>query len=310
MNKNQPISYIPYEQLDVKKWDNCIDNAVNGIIYAYSWYLDIVAGKWDALVLGDYEYVMPLVSGRKFWISYLYQPYFTQQSGIFSCNLLDAEIVSKFLQVIPSKYRLIEISLNTFNTHNRLAHFETEKRVTYQLDLIPPYERLCSAYKINTIRNIRKAQRNNIFIDENIDPGLFMRFTREQLHKKAPELKNVDFVRLQKLVSYCVRYGRGKISAAYSDHNELLATTFFVWSHHKPILLISASSEEGKRQSAMFMIIDKFIQKYAGQPYTLDFEGSSIESVARFYAGFGATPTEYSFVRRNNLPLFLKWFKQ
>ena len=114
--------------------------------------------------------------------------------------------------------------------------------------MIQPYQQLCTAYKINTIRNIRKAQRNNVFIDENIDPGLFMRFTREHLQKKAPELKVPDFLRLQKLVSYCIRYGRGRISAVYSDHNELLATAFFVWSHHKPILLISASSEEGKRQ--------------------------------------------------------------
>jgi hypothetical protein len=310
MNKNQTIDYIPYDKLDVKKWDTCIDNAVNGIIYAYSWYLDIVAEKWDALVMGDYEYVMPLIPRRKFGISYLYQPYFTQQSGIFSSNLLNAEVVNKFLLAIPSRYRLVEISLNTFNTHNRLARFETERRATYQLDLIQPYQQLCAAYKINTIRNIRKAQRNNLFIDENIDMGLFMRFTREHLQKKVPELKNADFLRLQKLASYCIRYGRGRISAIYSDHNELLATAFFVWSHHKPILLVSASSDEGKRQSAMFMMIDQFIQKYAGSPYTLDFEGSTIESVARFYAGFGATPTEYSFIRRNRLPLFLKWFKQ
>jgi len=310
MSKNQTIDYIPYDKLDVKKWDTCIDKAVNGIIYAYSWYLDIMAGKWDALVMGDYEYVMPLVSRRKYGIWYLYQPYFTQQSGIFSANLLNADVVGRFLNAIPDKYKLIEISLNAFNTHNRLPNFQSERRVTYQLDLIQPYQQLCSAYKINTIRNIRKAQKNDVFIDENIDPGLFMRFTKEHLQKKAPELKDADFLRLQKLVSYCVRYGRGRISAVYSDHNELVATAFFVWSHHKPIMLVSASSEEGKRLSAMFFMIDQFIQKYSGNPYTLDFEGSTIESVARFYSGFGATPTEYSFIRRNNLPLFLKWFKQ
>ncbi len=46
----------------------------------------MAAGQWDALVLDDYQAVMPLTWRSKFGIRYLYQPAFTQQTGIFSAS--------------------------------------------------------------------------------------------------------------------------------------------------------------------------------------------------------------------------------
>ena len=40
-----------------------------------------------------------------------------------------------------------------------------------------------------------------------------------------------------------------------------------------------------------------------------DFEGSNIEGVARFYAGFGASKTSYSTIIMNRLPFYFKWLK-
>jgi len=57
MNK---IKYIKRADLLIEKYDTCIDLAINSRIYAYSWYLDVVADHWDALVYGDYEAVMPI----------------------------------------------------------------------------------------------------------------------------------------------------------------------------------------------------------------------------------------------------------
>ena len=64
------IELVPYEQIDRKKWDTCIHFAVNGLPYAYTWYLDAVSEYWDGLVYGDYEAVMPLTWNKKHGISY------------------------------------------------------------------------------------------------------------------------------------------------------------------------------------------------------------------------------------------------
>ena len=77
------IAYIPQQQIDKTKWDNCINAAANGLLYARSYYLDTTAITWDALVLNDYEAVMPLPIRKKWIFSYLFEPPMTPVLGIF-----------------------------------------------------------------------------------------------------------------------------------------------------------------------------------------------------------------------------------
>ncbi len=42
----------------------------------------------------------------------------------------------------------------------------------------------------------------------------------------------------------------------------------------------------------------------------LDFEGSSIPGLARFYKGFGANPSNFFLLKYNNLPFPFKYFKK
>ena len=96
------ISYLTQANIDKSKWDRCIDTAENGLIYAYSFYLDAMSENWDALIVNDYEMVMPLTWKKKYTIYYLYQPVFTASLGIFGNNI-SAEMVKSFLEKIPVK---------------------------------------------------------------------------------------------------------------------------------------------------------------------------------------------------------------
>ncbi len=78
------IKYLKHHEVAKDKWDECIDKAFNGIIYAYSWYLDLVSPEWEALIEDDYSIVFPLTQRNKNNINYLFQPVFTQQLGVFS----------------------------------------------------------------------------------------------------------------------------------------------------------------------------------------------------------------------------------
>src|SRR3990172_7490113 len=100
------ITYLKHSEIDKPKWDKCIQNSSNGLIYAYSWYLDFVSPNWQALVRGDYEYVMPLTCKKKYGINYLHQPFFAQQLGVFSSAVLSDYDVDEFLSLIPEKFKL------------------------------------------------------------------------------------------------------------------------------------------------------------------------------------------------------------
>jgi len=99
------IRYISRKDIDIDKYDACIDFSVNARIYAFSWYLDIVAEDWDVLVLDDYKAVTPLPKRKKYFIQYIYQPAWVQQLGVFSKENIDETFVRSFVKAIPNKFR-------------------------------------------------------------------------------------------------------------------------------------------------------------------------------------------------------------
>ena len=151
------IRYLSNREIDRGRWDACISAASCRRLYAFSWYLDTVSPGWDALVEDDYRAVFPLTHNRKFGISYLFQPFFAQQLGVFSPENMDGGRVCAFLSAIPSRYRLTEISLNEGNeTPSNQVNLSV--RPDYVLDLSPEYDAIEAAYAQNTRRNLKKAQ--------------------------------------------------------------------------------------------------------------------------------------------------------
>jgi hypothetical protein len=65
----------------------------------------------------------------------------------------------------------------------------------------------------------------------------------------------------------------------------LCAVGFFIYSNNKACFILSVSSRKGKKSSAMFLLVDEFIKDFSGQNIILDFEGSNIPGIARFYEG-------------------------
>lgn len=298
------IKLLHHNEINFTKWDECISNALNGIVYAYSWYLDIVASNWDALVGDDYEAVFPLIHKRKYGINYLYQPYFTQQLGLFSKVKLDNELVNHFIHEIPSLYKYQTINFNTFIKLDQSKVLKN--RITYQLDLIQPYFTISSNFNENTRRNISKSLALGVFVEKGLSVSDMVRFKRENL---TVPLKDYHFEMLSKIVQNSIENGLGEIYAAYSSEHELCAASLFIRSNGKIIYLFAASNETGRKNRAMFALIDHFINQNSESHLVLDFEGSMVDSVARFYAGFGATPSTYQQLIVNNLPWFIKIFK-
>ena len=50
----------------------------------------------------------------------------------------------------------------------------------------------------------------------------------------------------------------------------------------------------------MFFLVESVLKQYDNKEYILDFEGSEIEGVARFYKGFGAQDQPYYYYKKYN----------
>lgn len=299
------IRYLRHHEIDVSKWDNCIRKSFNGLIYADSWYLDLVNSRWEALVEGDYERVMPLTPGRKLGIDYLFQPAFTQQLGIFSTTHLNRQVVSDFLKAIPAKYRFAEINLNT---HNKLDEntLDYTPWITHELDLIGDYESIAENYATNLKRNLKKAAQSGLTITENVKPELVIEIFRKNKGKHLSNLKDQHYDLLRRLIYVLIYKQKAVTVGAYDETNSLCGGAFFVQNYKKVIFFFSATDETAKATGAMPLIIDHFIQRNARSHLTLDFEGSNDPNLARFYKSFGAVEITYPHLRINRLNPLIK----
>jgi hypothetical protein len=299
------IRYLKHNEIDPEKWDRCIQRSVNSMVYATTWYLDLVNGRWEGLVQNDYERVMPLTPGRKFGIDYLFQPPFTQQLGIFSQTHLTDEVVQNFLIAIPSRYRFIEINLNTHNKVKKADSCFTQW-LTHELDLIGSYEDIRNGYSTNLKRNIKKAQAAKVSIVENVKPDDVVRVFRQNKGKQLANLKDSDYDLLRRMIYVMIYKRMAYVVGAYNETNDLCAGAFFVYSNKKVIFYFSATDEMAKASGAMPLLIDHFIRKHANAHITLDFEGSNDPNLARFYKSFGANEVTYPHYKINKLNPLLK----
>lgn len=300
------ISFLKHSDIDIEKWDNCIKNSPNGNLYANSWYLDLACPGWSAIATGDYSSVMPLPVRKKLSLSYIYQPFFVQQLGVFSLNTVSEELLINFLKAIPKHIKYVDYNLNFRN--NELPDCYTfVKNTTYHLPLDSNYKELLNNYAENTRRNLRKAEKANLTIQKDLKPAEIVEFKRQTA--KA-DLDKDGYKRLQKIISWAVKNNTGKIYGATDSSGNLCAVVFFAFSKNYAYMLVSASDNKGKDNSAMFLLIDNFIRENSGKKIILDFEGSNIPGIARFFAGFGAKPVYYHKFKMNRLPKILKSIKK
>ncbi len=302
---NPEISLIKNEDIDRQKWTKCVDRSSIPVIYAYPEYLDLVFPGWNGLIWGDYDFVMPLTVRRKLGMSFLLQPFFAQQHGIFP----DApfEIQTAFLNYIRDQFSYIAIHLNASHNQPFPKEFEVTVRQNMILNLNLSYDEIHSQYSKHALRLIKKAENQNVFVIKGLQTMEYIRLkdlaTDNQLSKKSMRT-------LWKLIEYGYLSGKGTIYAAYNETNTLCSAAFFMNEGQRVVYLNAASTSEGKQNSSMYRIVDSFIRENSGSSLTLDFEGSSIPGIARFYEGFGAVQEQYYFLKINRLPIPFRWMKR
>lgn len=266
------IKLLKHHEIDFKRWDLSISNAKNALPYAYSDFLNVVSPNWEALVTKDFKFLMPLPVKRFLFVKYIVQPPFCQQLGIFSASEIDKDIVKKFQQKIP--YPVLTYSFNEWNFVEK-----SRQNPNFVLDLSLSKEELFNRFSKNTWRNIAKARKHNLTLDYELSEKDFFDFFRENDKKIGS--------RFEKQMSVF----RGRCYGVRNPWGRLVAAVFCLETKNRLIYLAPVSSEEGKNSSAMFLLVYSLIDFYSD--IILDFEGSRIEGIARFYKGFGAEKRTY-----------------
>ena len=161
------IVYHKNNEIDREQWDNCIKNTPGSKPYAYSWYLDIMAPGWHALVDDDYDSVFPVPGFNRFGIQYVATPVFLQQLGAFSPDKPASQVINEFLDFMPDFYKFIDLCVG--QKIDAKGYKVTEK-INFELDLSKPYETIFNSFSDHCRRNVEASVKKNPILISDISP--------------------------------------------------------------------------------------------------------------------------------------------
>ena len=305
------IHYVSQEKIDRPQWDALITQAPNGLIYALSWYLDIVSPGWEALIKeegGRYVAVLPLPVRRKFGMRYLIQPLFTQQLGLFYLEPPTAADWARIGQLLHQQFRYItRYAFNVGNAEvvgsNDLAMSGMWTR-NYHLSLRPAYEELWASYRPDRRRHLRKAQAHSLRVEPTTDVELLVKlFDENTAHRLNGVLGEAyEYPMLRALYAAAGRAGMASMWQVRAAQGQVVAMMFLLHFRQQVIYLFNSSTAEGKAMGAISVMIDEFVRRHAEQDLCFDFESPGVPSLERFYSSFGPAAVPYFVVMADRLP--------
>ena len=300
------ITYLRNEEIDRRRWDDSLAEMPGLKPYPWSWYLDIMAPGWHALVDDDYLSLFPLPCSRKYGYSYIATPLFLQQLGLFTADGDSARIAAEFVSFMPEFYRLIDLNIGQ---EIILPGFTLTPRDNFELHLARPYEEIWLDYSTDCRRNINISHRYPQDIVDDVTPQEIIALFRSNIGKRAGVIRESSYKHLQTLMHHCKETGKGRILGVRSPKGKLLWGTFCIDYRSRITMLFTAGSRKSRELRTAYHGIDHIIKTAADSDITLDFAGSSVPSIALFMKSFGARKTRYYRLYRNTLPWPVKLLK-
>lgn len=280
------LKYVSGQNIDHEKWIDLVQNAANSTVFCSGWYMSALC-EWDAIVLDDYKGAIALPVKKKFGLTQLYQPSFMQHSSWFgqTCDTSELSILlRKHFQDIR------------FNSYTELD-LEKHERINIELLLDKDAKDLYQAFRKDLKKNLRKSE-GLVQIIESVDPSSSIDLYRTA-YGTMNTLGDTEYNNFKSLFN--IAYSKGNAICLEAFHeDQLIASLCFMQFKNRMHYVLGAPNEKGKELNALSQVFWYLIQKHANTSMVIDFEGSSIQSVARFYKSFGSKVHsfyEYSYAK-------------
>lgn len=289
-------------------------------IFQESWWLDAVAPGQRGIVEvekgGKVEARMPYVKGHNsFGLKTIIMPPLTKTLGPWLAPskakytkqlALQKSLMTALIGKLPP-YDYFEQNFH-YSITNWLPFywrgFSQSTRYTYVLEDLTDLDRVWNSFRENIRREIRKAKKRVVCRTEtDIDRFLDINtLTFKRQGRKLP----YDRELVHRLDVSCVAHNARQIYFAEDAHGEIHAAIYIIWDANSCYYLMGGTVPEFRNSGATSLLMWEAIQFAATVTKKFDFEGSMIESVERFFRGFGARQIPYfQITRMSNRMKFL-----
>lgn len=290
------IRILENNEIDKIKWDSKIDVSEKNI-FLYSWVWDTLHPGWKALIINDYDSFMPLPFKIKFGMDYYFQPMFIREIPILYKNESEKKHLFEF---IKANLKLVHLNFNHAFDHSN------SKGIYQWLPLNLNYEEITKNYKTNTKRILKKTN-DNLILNFDLSLNDFMNFFKSVKEDVLGHLNDKVFERLTVFLSEAIKQKKAYIVSAYLN-KELISAAIFIENNGTIYFMKGTSNEIGRKEGALYFIIDYIIKNNCINKNRLDFVGSNNNSIAEFYRKFGAIDGHYDILKWNKIKTPLKFF--
>jgi hypothetical protein len=292
------IVYLKNNEIDREQWDNCIKNTPGAKAYAYSWYLDIMAPGWQALVDDDYDSVFPVPGFTRLGINYVATPVFLQQLGAFSPDKPEKKAITEFLEYMPDFYKFVDLCVGQEINANS---YKVTEKANFELDLSKPYDTLMNNFSDHCRRNIQSASKKHPDLVSDISSDEIIDLFIENKGRELKGIKSRDYQRLKNLMNFCKINKKGRLIGVRGKRKSLLFGIFLLEIPGNKTILFVVNTKESRERRIGYYVVNELIKQYSSTKTILDFAGSSVPSVASFYESFGSRRVPFYRIYRNRL---------
>lgn len=291
------IQILPPHLIEEVKWNNCIQNSSNGLIYAQYDYLDNICDNWHGLIVGNYEAIMALPWRKKYGLTYYYTPPFIQQLGLIgNTETVDYDSLTRKIRRF-AWYG--DLHLN-FSNQKLAAAVKAKSKTNFIINLKAGYSSIQSAYSPDLKQTLQKTNpdfalnRHNDFLSA-------IESYQEYYASRMPHVSEDDFSRLTILCKQLDTHRNCMVRSVADEKGSLLSNTLLLRDNKRIYHLFNTTTPEGRLQHSNHWLIDQILQEFSGQDLLFDFEGSELEGVKSFYKKFGGHIQPYFHYKRNFL---------
>jgi len=300
------IQRLPAAQIDAAKWDHCVQQHSNGLLYSTTPYLNALCPHWEGLVVKDYEAIMALPTKKKWGIRYAYTPPFIQQLGIIGNT--DAVDTADLLKMIKDTVAYADIHFN-FSNASLLQDIPVTSRTNLVISLDQPLVQIQAQYSHDLKENIRKAT-SQALVYRPAGPHEAIDHFQDQYASRIKQIHSSDYADFLRLCEQLQTTGQCLVRAVTNTEKELLAIALLLKDERRIYNLMNTTLPAGRDKEANHFLLDNIISEFVEQSLLLDLEGSEIPGVKKFYTSFGAVNQPYFHYHYNGLTWPMRLLKR
>jgi hypothetical protein len=261
----------------------------------YSWYLDATADHWSGVVSNDYATIFPVTYTKKLGVKQFYQAFFTRQFEVMG----DGFDLTNAIKFIEDEFKFISFRSEQILQLNQKTAVRQHQIIDFKVGF---------KYSTNAKRLIKKSNKFYTYkAISNLTP--FVSLIKQILVDKIKEFTPQNILKLEKLMASAMRNNKGECIGVF-DKNQFVGAGFFLKDKNTITYLKGVSTEESKKNGAMYGLLDHVINENQSNYSIFDFGGSTVEGVASFFKKFGATNKNYYEYTINQLPLWFSIIKK